>query len=149
MSVQSNLELAVGQLNALVAPVQQALTDLPAELQAKYDEGFLAGKADESEPDDTIFTQADLDNAVASAKAPLEATITQLNESVALMQTQIAELQGSVESQVKAAREQLVSEIEASFQESQTSENEAEGKFAQMLASLKAPAEPQPEQPQS
>lgn len=130
MSVQSNLELAKSRLGELIQPVDQALSELPAELNGEFERGYQLGKAEGSEPDaDKIFTQQDLDDAVAAATGLKQLEVDQLTADKAAMQLVI----DSIPSSIDEAKSQLKAELRAIYAEEQAAENEAEGRFMAAL----------------
>lgn len=95
-------------LNGLVAQLadaQKAADDLA---KAKFDEGFAAGVASVPPPSDKIFSQAELDAAVAAAVAPVQAQLDGV----------VAELAGLKEAfaAFKAAELEKVKALEVDFQ---------------------------------
>ena len=143
MSVQSKLELAQSQLQQLVQPVTEALNELPGELNSEYQRGFQDGKGEGSEPDQTIYTQENLDAAVEAKRVEMQGQIDSLNvsmasqsQAIAGLESAIADLQSQIASipqRVEEGKNQVRSELKAIWDAEQASENESEGRMAAAL----------------
>lgn len=159
MSVQSKLELAQSQLQQLVQPVTEALNELPGELNAEYQRGLQEGRGEGTLPDDTIYTQVELDAAVEAKRVELQNQIDSLNVSMASQSQAIANLESSVadlQSQLAnsankfeegkaAGKIEENSRLKAIYESEQASENEAESRMAAAFAPSQPPVEPEPQ----
>lgn len=130
------------QLQALVSELQAKIEEqsasIEAEKQASYDEGFAAGAA--SVGSDKIYSQAELDAAIAQAKAELEAQngdlMVQLDgvkAQVLSLESQFAELQASVETKVSEAVAAFKADLLAKYEAAQAAESEIEASIADLL----------------
>lgn len=103
-------------LNGLVAQIQglqQALVDAQAavELVRKeaYDKGFADGVASVPVSGDKIYSQADLDKAVADAVGPL-------NEKIVALQAQVDGIPGQIDAAVAQAKVDIKAQIKTLLQ---------------------------------
>lgn len=106
----------IGELQAKISEMQSKLSDTQAALdqavKEAYDKGFEDGKNSvEPEPSDKIYSQAELDAAVAGAVEPLNARIVELEAVVAGIDAKIAEEVAKKVSDIKTK----LDELEASF----------------------------------
>lgn len=129
------LQVTITELQAKLAEAETALAEAK---QASYDEGFAAGAA--SAQSDKIYSQADLDAAVASAIAPLEAANADLmvqldgvKANVAALEAQLAELTSGLEAKVSEAVAAFKAELLAKYQEAQAQETEIEKTIEDLL----------------
>lgn len=125
------------KLNDLVNAIQSA-PELPAQYEAELAsekelsraEGFSAGVASVSNPGDKVYSQEDLD-----------AVVNPLKDEIAVVKSELevvkSESQVKVDEAVKAAKSQLLLDIEADLQAAQDSENATEQEFKMKLEGRK------------
>lgn len=107
---------------------------LDLDLQAKYDEGFAAGKASMGGEGDKLYSQAELDAIVGPINESLvakEGQITQLQSDMDL-------LRAGIDAQVSAKVGEEIGKVIAEFDAQQSDESAKEGAFREFLVS-KAP----------
>lgn len=126
-----SMEQLVKLLNDLATSIdalKAQLVDAQVAAQANYDAGFAAGVASVG-GGDKLFTQADLDKAVADAVAPL-------NVSIAALQAQIDAVPAQIADAVSAAKAKLKALVVAAYDEAQSAEGAVEGSLREKLAGL-------------
>lgn len=117
-------------LAATIAALQTQLADAQAAAESiakeAYDKGFADGVA--SVPvSDKIYSQAELDAAVASATEPLHGQIAEL-------QVKVSELEASIDQKVGEAVAALKADLLAKYEEQQVAESEGETGFKSLLS---------------
>ena len=110
---ERTLESLVNLLTALsssITALQAQLVDAQAAAKSQYDAGFAAGAASVpvTPPSDKIYSQADLDAAVAAAVAPLQAQVSALQAQVDALPQQIADAVAAAKAELKALALELV-----------------------------------------
>lgn len=115
-------EDAVVTLNSLTGLAGAYDLDVAAEKQVSYDEGFSAGKLSMGEPDDKIYSQAEVDSMVQP-----------LQQSLADSQAALAELQANVETQVSSAIADLKASLLAAYESAQAEETSSEEAIRNLL----------------
>ena len=117
------------KIDAVAAALADSEAAVMAAKQASYDEGFANGKAEGAgpvepvEPGSKIFDQAEVDAMIASAIAPLEAKIVELEASI--------EAKAEEAASVKVAA--LKAELLAKYEAQQVAETAEETGFADLL----------------
>lgn len=117
---QDTVEVMIASHQAEIIKLQELKSNIALEIQESYDKGYTDGRAETGT--DVIYTQAEVDNAIAAAIAPL-------NTQIADQQSQI----GDIPNQVAAAVSAKVSEIKAKLQSAQAEESAIEQAFADEL----------------
>jgi hypothetical protein len=114
-------------IEELKSKAQDAESLVVVEKQASYDAGFAAGLASVAEK---IYTQADLDGAVALAVEPLTAELI-------LIKGEFETLKMEVDSKIEIAKGEAVAmfkaELKAKYDEAQATETELELAIGEML----------------
>lgn len=95
-------------------------TEIDAEKQAAYDEGFTAGAA--SIGSDVVYTEAELQAKLAEAVAPLNTKVEELSAEVQLIPAKLDEAKVSVKA-----------ELAAKYAELQVAESQIETGFGDLL----------------
>ena len=114
------LVASISELQAKLSDAQVAADELA---KVKYEEGFAAGVASVSiPPSDKIYSQEQLDQAIALAVEPLKVQIADLQVLVDAMPSKIAEEVAKIKA-----------ELLAKYQELQVIESQAETGFAELL----------------
>lgn len=132
-------------LLAIFAALQQAIVDLQAKLaeaqaalevekKTSFDAGFAAGVASVSPGNDKVFSQAELEAAVAQAKAELQLVVDGLLAEIAPLKDQLAQIPALIEAGKVEAVLALKAELKAKYEEAQLAEKSAEDAFASLLA---------------
>lgn len=128
------METLVELLNALKATIdglQLQLIDaqnaLNIEVKNAYDKGFADGVASMGGEGDAIYTQAELDAAVAGAVAPL-------NEQIAALNLQMVALQESIQPKIDEALVLFKASLLAQYEAQQVVESDSETGFKNLLA---------------
>lgn len=121
----------LNDLVANIAALQAQLTDAQASAQAladaKYKEGFDAGVASVVPPStDKIYSQAELDEAIAMALVPV-------NQQIAGLQAQIDNFQAQLEQEKQAAVVAFKADLLAKYQAAQSAETEIEKSIEDLL----------------
>ena len=116
-SKKAPVQAKIAELDQLAADVEaEKIAFAEAEGQKKYDEGHAAGvevgfeqglaQAGQAGGSDKIYSDAEYNEGVALAKAPLEAQIAELQASVASLNEQVS----GHASQVETAKSEAVAE---------------------------------------
>jgi len=112
------------KLDQIVALAQEAVAELPTELQAKYDAGVAAGA--EAGGIDKIYSQAELDKRLADQASEYETTIGELNTQVSMFPTQLEQAR----TEAVAAK---MAELKAAYEQAQVAESQGETGFGALL----------------
>ncbi len=134
MDIVKMLQDLAASIAALTSQLSDAQAAADAIAKTAYDKGFVDGVASVPPPvNDKIYSQAELDAAVASAVAPL-------NETVAAMQVQLADLQavvdgmaGKIDEAVTASLVAFKAQLTAAYEAQQVVESESETGFKDLL----------------
>lgn len=117
-------------LQDVVLKLAQAEALLAAEKKASFDAGFAAGVASVSGGSDKIYSQEELDAAVAAALAPVK-------EELVLLKEEIAQLKAAFQAEKdKAVADALVAfkaALAKEYADRQVVESELETGFAMLL----------------
>lgn len=131
------------QLQATISALQSQLADTETAIaeakKAAYDEGFAAGVA--SVPaGDKLYSQEELDAAIAQAKVELEAIngdlMVQLDgvkAQVVALEATVADLTASIETKVSEAMAAFKADLLAKYQSAQAAEGEIEKTIEDLL----------------
>lgn len=112
------------KLDQIVALAQEAVAELPTELQAKYDAGFTAGA--DAGGVDKIYSQAELDQRLADQASGYETTIGELNTQVSMFPTHLEQAKAEAKAEYKA-------ELKAAYEAQQVAESQGETGFGSLL----------------
>lgn len=113
-----------------------------SEKDISYAQGVADGKASMGEDnDDKIYSQVELDEAIANASAPLQTELDSVNLELLSVKSELETMQseeeGKINEAVASAKSELLAEIEADLQTAQDSENATEQEFKAKLEARK------------
>jgi hypothetical protein len=147
MTISEKLDLLQGKVSesaaAAAAPfatiasgIEDVKSGVAAEMAGEYSRGYADGVASVVNPGDPtrVFTQADLDNAVAGAKAADQVVIDGLNSSIAAMQIEIDGIPAKVALGVASGMDSAKAELLAAYDAAQVAETSVETGFREKLA---------------
>lgn len=122
---------------AMVDAFDSMEAQLAVDLQSEYDRGYVDGKATTGEPGDKLYTQVELDEEIALAMAPLNASVSSLQEQVTALGNELdSKVAAAVAVAVSEGNAKLV-EMKAKVEAFLNSENEEDKTdAATLLASL-------------
>lgn len=149
----NNLKAQIEALQLQLADTSAAAAQIASE---NYDKGFADGVA--SMQSDKIYSQAELDAAIASVKSEMQLVIDGLNIQVLEAQTKVGDMQlvidgmkaeldalkGDISKQVEAAIEGFKADLRSQFDAEVEAENALEAGFRKLLEA-KIVEVPQPE----
>lgn len=121
-----------------IAEFQEAKNQYVTNLEARYQQGYVDGKASVVLPDpnsgELLFTQADMDQVAATAKAEKDneyaPQIAALNERISALESQPTVDADKVAADAIAA---FKAELKAKYAEQQVAESQGETGFATLL----------------
>ncbi len=132
LKLLQDLVVSINAAQAQIAELQTKLADAEAETtklaDEKYSEGYRQGKADGEAGggSDKIYSQEELEAAVAGAVAPL-------NEQIAALAVRVEELEKGQVEVAKNAVEAFKMSMKAAWEALEGKETAAEAEFAQMF----------------
>jgi hypothetical protein len=147
--VAAGAAAAAAPFSEISSGLDELKAGVPAELQGQYSKGYADGVASVVNPGDPsrIFTQADLDAAVAGAKAADQVTIDGLNASIASLEAQVADVPAKVQAGIDAGVAAIKSELLSAYDAAQVAESAVETGFREKLMPPVVPSEPTPSEP--
>lgn len=118
---------AIEALKAQVVALEQAQAEKLAQVaKEEYDKGFAAGVASVVPGVDKIYSQADLDQAVASAVALVQVELEAVKAEAQAVKVELEALKLGLPQQLAQAKAELKAELLAKYQAAQEAESQLE-----------------------
>lgn len=127
------------QFKKVIADLQAQLVDVEAGVdaakKAAYDAGFADGVASVPPPvpGDKIYSQEELDAAVAAAKVELQKQVDELSAKVAELEVKLADVDAVVAAKVEEAIKAFKADLKAKYVAAQEAESKDEADFGALL----------------
>ena len=122
-AILAAIEALKAQVVALEASQAEKLAQVAKE---EYDKGFAAGVASVIPGVDKLYSQAELDAAVAAAVDVVKAELDVVKAEAAAVKLELESLKAGLPAQLAAAKAEVKAEILAKYQDAQAKEAEVE-----------------------
>jgi hypothetical protein len=131
IALLQGLALKIEELSVALSDAQAAGDSIAKEA---YDKGFADGVASLPPPvSDKIYSQEELDAAVAGAVGPLQEQVSAMQAELESLKVQVSDLQAGLEDAKIEAVAAFKSELLAKYEEQQVVESTSETGFADLL----------------
>lgn len=118
---------AIEALKAQVVSLELAQAEKLAQVaKEEYDKGFAAGAASVVPGVDKIYSQADLDQAVAAAVALVKAELEAVKAEAQAVKLELEALKAGLPQQLEAAKAEVKAEVLAKYKAAQEAESQLE-----------------------
>lgn len=133
--INMNILDQVDELKTKATAVSEGVDSMKSAIEQygieEYNKGFKDGR--EENNSDKLYSQAELEEFLAEAKASFEAKVAELESKSTEMQSQIDAFPGQLDEAKSTAKSELKAELKSKYEEQQVAESDSETGFSDLL----------------